>query len=140
MSWHNTAKSVGSGVEVNAAIVRWRTVPLPGEISAARGRESGSAGRSNASGDGREVSRGQISDQRAGGCETPALNCDTGNLDGVKDRTDTMDRPGHPPTALNPAFMVGEPDMGMGAGQRQRAHALAPLFRKERRRTFVALG
>jgi hypothetical protein len=53
-SWHNTAKSRGLIVEVNAAVVWWRTVSLPGEISIARGRESGSAVRSNALGDGRE--------------------------------------------------------------------------------------
>ena len=33
MSWHNTAKSSGVPVEVNAAAVRWSNVPLPGEIS-----------------------------------------------------------------------------------------------------------
>lgn len=32
-SWHNTAKSSGVPVEVNAAAVRWSNVPLPGEIS-----------------------------------------------------------------------------------------------------------
>ena len=87
MSWHNTAKSIGSVGEDNVAVVRRRTALLPGEISTARGRESGSAGRSNVLGDGREVSRGHISDQRAGGWKMPALNDETGRLDGVKDRT-----------------------------------------------------
>ena len=32
MSWHNTAKSSGVPVEVNAAAVRWSNVQLPGEI------------------------------------------------------------------------------------------------------------
>lgn len=32
MSWHNTAKSPGMPVEVNAVAVRWSNVPLPGEI------------------------------------------------------------------------------------------------------------
>jgi hypothetical protein len=32
MSWHNTAKSSGVPVEVNAAAVRRSNVPLPGEI------------------------------------------------------------------------------------------------------------
>ena len=60
MSWHNTAKSCGLAAEVNAAVVRWRTVSLPGEISTARDRESGSAVRSNALGDSREVRRGHV--------------------------------------------------------------------------------
>ena len=32
MSWHNTAKSAGMPVEVNAVAVRWSNVQLPGEI------------------------------------------------------------------------------------------------------------
>jgi len=32
MSWHNTAKSSGMPVEVNAEAVRWSNVQLPGEI------------------------------------------------------------------------------------------------------------
>ena len=35
MSWHNTAKSSGMPVEVNAVAVRWSNVQLPGEISRA---------------------------------------------------------------------------------------------------------
>ena len=38
-SWHNTAKSSGVPVEVNAAVVRWSNVPLPGEISSPCGGE-----------------------------------------------------------------------------------------------------
>jgi hypothetical protein len=103
--------------------VRRRTAFLPGEISAARGRVSDSAGCSNALGDGREVSRGHTSVLRAGGWRQPVLNEDTGSLEGVKDRTGRTARPGHPPTAMNPTFMEGEPDMGMGAGQRKRGRA-----------------
>ena len=101
-SWHNTAKSRHSVPEVNGAVGLRRTTQLPGEISTARGRASGSAVRSNALGDGREVSRGHTSDQRAGGCEMPVLNYETRRLDGVKDRTGKVARPGHLPTALNP--------------------------------------
>src|SRR5215213_10204514 len=39
MSWHNTAKSSGVPVEVNAAAVRWSNVQLPGEISRASAPE-----------------------------------------------------------------------------------------------------
>ena len=60
VSWHNTAKPFDSAAEVNGAVVWRRTALLPGEISIARGRESSSAGRSNALGDGREISRGHI--------------------------------------------------------------------------------
>ena len=38
-SWHNTAKSSGLPVEVNAVVVRESIVPLPGEISPPRGGE-----------------------------------------------------------------------------------------------------
>jgi hypothetical protein len=38
-SWHNTAKSSGLPVEVNAAVVQGSIVPLPGEISPARAVE-----------------------------------------------------------------------------------------------------
>ena len=38
-SWHNTAKSPGMPVEVNAAAVRWSNVQLPGEISPAQAGE-----------------------------------------------------------------------------------------------------
>jgi hypothetical protein len=37
MSWHNTAKSPGMPVEVNAAAVRRSNVPLPGEIPPTEG-------------------------------------------------------------------------------------------------------
>jgi len=39
MSWHNTTKSPGMPVEVNAAAVRWSNVQLPGEISRASAPE-----------------------------------------------------------------------------------------------------
>jgi hypothetical protein len=38
-SWHNTAKPTGEVVEVNQAVVRGRTVFLPGEISPVRAGE-----------------------------------------------------------------------------------------------------
>ena len=56
-SWHNTAKFPHSVPEVNEAVGWRRFSLLPGEISTARDRVSGSAVRSNALGDGREVSR-----------------------------------------------------------------------------------
>ena len=43
-SWHNTAKSSGMPLEVNAAAVRWSNVQLPGEIRPAQaGRKSAEA-------------------------------------------------------------------------------------------------
>ena len=135
MSWHNTAKSCGLAVEVNAAVVWWRTVSLPGEISTARDRESGSAARSNALGDGREVSRGHSTREANRGAERCPSKLRNPRAHSGKDRTDTMGRPGH--------LSTREPRPGVilrveiGAGQRKRARAKAPLFRKERRRTFV---
>ena len=38
-SWHNTAKSSGMPVEVNAAAVQQSNVPLPGEISSSKDGE-----------------------------------------------------------------------------------------------------
>ena len=38
-SWHNTAKPIGEVVEVNQAVVRGRTVFLPGEASTVRAGE-----------------------------------------------------------------------------------------------------
>ncbi len=88
-SWHNTAKPTGSVVEVNVAVVRRRTALLPGEISAARGRESDSAGRSNALGDGREVSRGHSSwEKTSRGAERCSMKRrDPWKHDPMKDRT-----------------------------------------------------
>ena len=42
-SWHNTAKPTGEVVEVNQAVVRGRTVFLPGETSAVRAGEESAA-------------------------------------------------------------------------------------------------
>ena len=135
VSWHNTAKPCGLAAEVNAAAVRWRTVSLPGEISTARGRESGSAVRRNALGDSREVSRGHSTTFVNRGDERCPINYDTRKREHGKGRTDTMGRPGHPSYASTPNGSVLR--VGIGAGQRKRARAKASLFRKERRRTFV---
>ena len=122
MSWHNTAKSCGLAVEVNAAVVRRRTALLPGEISIARGRESGSAVRSNALGDDREVSRGHSTEIMNRGDERLPFKqrTDRREIDGLqgcpkgeqsesnsqaqlrKDRTGSMIRPVHPSTVMNP--------------------------------------
>jgi len=135
MSWHNTAKSCGLAVEVNAAVVWWRTVSLPGEISTARGRASGSAVRRNALGDGREVSRGHSTAIENRGAGIRPFKLGNPPARSGKDRTDTMGRPGHPSYTSTPNGSVLR--VGIGAGQRKRAHAKASLFRKERRRTFV---
>ena len=63
MSWHNTAKSCHSVLEVNVA-VGWRRFPcLPGEICLAlHSVSAGSAQRGDAWGDRAEVSRGHITE------------------------------------------------------------------------------
>ena len=92
------------------------------QISTARGRESGSAVRSNALGDGREVSRGHSTgDENRGAGRRPCkqrtdrreIDCLQGSPKGErsesnpqarsgKDRTGSMIRPVHPSTAMNP--------------------------------------
>ena len=117
MSWHNTAKSFGSAVEVNAAVVWWRTVPLPGEISAARGRESGSAVRSDALGDGREVSRGHITRDVNRGAGIRPLKLGNPQARSGKGRTGTIARPDGSSTATNP---TGGARNGAGSSGRER--------------------
>ena len=139
-SWHNTAiakpgrptnvkpdhkarrdKFLHSVLEVNEA-VGWRRFSfLPGEISTARNRESGSAVRRNALGDGREVSRGHSTTFVNRGDERCPINCDTRKREHGKGRTDTMGRPGHPPTTLSPALVVGA-----RSGNRSRAEKESP--------------
>ena len=135
-SWLNAAKFLHSVPEVNEA-VGWQSFSsLPGEISTARDRESGSAVRRNALGDGREVSRGHstVIENRGAGIRPFKLGNPPARSG--KDRTDTMGRPGHPSYTSTPNGSVLRAEIG--AGQRKRARAKAPLFRKERRRTFVA--
>jgi hypothetical protein len=134
-SWHNAAKFPHSVPEVNEA-VGWRRFSfLPGEISTARDRESGSAVRSNALGDGREVSRGHSTTFVNRGDERCPINYDTRKREHGKDRTETMGRPGLPPVRQPRSGVILRAEIG--AGQRKRARAKASLFRKERRRTFV---
>ena len=112
VSWHNTAKPCGLAVGVNAAVVRRRTALLPGEcersghsrrqISIARGRENGSAVRSNALGDDREVSRGHSTRGENQGDERLPFKQRNLQARFGKDRTGSMIRPVHPSMALNP--------------------------------------
>jgi len=138
VSWHNTAKPCHSVPEANEAVGWRRFSSLPGEISTARGRESGSAVRSNALGDSREVSRGHSTAIENRGAGIRPFKLGNPPARSGKDRTDTMGRPGHPSCTSTPNGSVLR--VGIGAGQRKRARAKAPLFRKERRRTFVTSG
>jgi RNA-directed DNA polymerase len=72
MSWHNTAKSSGMPVEVNAAAVQWSNVQLPGEIPLLV--EGGKSAEAVVAG---EASRGQ----------NAHINNDTGGLNPAKGRT-----------------------------------------------------
>ena len=101
-SWHNTAKSRGLVVEVNSAVVWWRTVSLPGEISIARGRESSSAVHSNALCDGREVSRDHSPRDENRGDERFPFKQRNPQARFGKDQTGSTVRPIHPSTAMNP--------------------------------------
>ena len=118
-SWHNTAKTCHSVPEVNEA-VGWRRFSfLPGEISTARDRESGSAVRSNALGDSREVSRGHSTEIENRGAVIRPFKLGNPPARSGKDRTDTMGRPGHPSYTSTPNGSVLR--VGIGAGQRKRA-------------------
>jgi len=133
-SWHNTAKPCGLVAEVNAAVVRRRTAFLPGEISTARGRESGSAVRSNALGDGREVSRGHSTgDENRGDERFPCKQRNPQARSG-KDRTGSTIRPENPSTAMNP---TGGARYGDGPRAEKERSCGVLLFREERRHTFV---
>jgi hypothetical protein len=66
MSWHNTAKSSGVPVEVNAAAVRRSNVPLPGEISPPKGGE--------------ESAEAIVVEETSRGLEDARLNYETGRL------------------------------------------------------------
>ena len=114
MSWHNTAKSCGLAVEVNAAVVRRRTASLPGEISTARGRASDSAVRSNALGDGREVSRGHSTEIMNRGAERCPFKQRNSQAQLRKDRTGTITRPQYSPRRR---LRQDEPEMEMGCRQ-----------------------
>ena len=124
VSWHNTAKSIGEAVEVNVAVVRRRTAFLPGEpersgdsrrqISIARGRESGSAVRSNALGDGREVSRGHSTETMNRGAERCPFKLRNSQAQLRKDRTGSMIRPEFLSKAMNP---TGGADNGEDSGR-----------------------
>ncbi len=141
-SWHNTAKPVGLAVEVNAAVVRRRTASLPGEISTARGRESGSAVRSNALGDGREpkrsggslpakrcrqLSRGHSSGNANRGAETRPCKRRNPRARSVKDRTESMVRPGLPPAPTSPALAVGASSGNRSGAETERPCASAAV-------------
>jgi hypothetical protein len=66
-SWHNTAKSIGLPVEVNAEVVQGSNVFLPGEIPLLKRRW--------------EVSRSHSSGRTSRGLKEARLNFETGNLD-----------------------------------------------------------
>ena len=77
-----------------------------------------------------------VREMRIGGLEDARLNCET--RERAMERTEPIRwaDPAIPPARQpRPGVILRA---GIGAGQRQRAHAKAPLFRKERRRTFVA--
>jgi hypothetical protein len=116
MSWHNTAKSIGEAVEVNVAVVRRRIASLPGEISTARGRESGSAVRSNALGDGREVSRGHSTEIMNRGAERRPFKQRNSQAQLRKDRTGTITRPDYSAVVMNP---TGGAESGISGRERE---------------------
>ena len=65
-SWHNTAKSSGLPVEVNAAVVQGSDAPLPGEICRERS--------------GQKSAEAIVVGETSRGLENARLNSDTGGL------------------------------------------------------------
>ena len=64
--WHNTPKTSGMPLEVNAAAVRWSNVLLPGEIPPL-------------SGDGKSA-EAIVVEEMSRGLRDTRLNCETGGL------------------------------------------------------------
>jgi hypothetical protein len=73
-SWHNTAKSSGLPVEVNAVVVQGSIVLLPGEIWRERS--------------GQKSAEAIVVEETSRGLEAARLNCETGGLTSMKGRTD----------------------------------------------------
>ena len=114
MSWHNTAKFLHLALPVNGTLGWWRIRGLPGEISTARGCESGSAVRSNALGDGREVSRGHSTgsvNRGAGKCPFKHRNPQARS---GKDQTGSTVRPVASSKVMNPTGGAGCGDGAVG--------------------------
>lgn len=64
--WHNTPKTAGMSVEVNAAVVRWSNTPLPGEISSLK--------------DGEKSAEAIVVEETSRGRQDARENNDTGSL------------------------------------------------------------
>ena len=92
---------LGNGSEADMAC-QAETPTRCRQISTARGRASGSAVRSNALGDGREVSRGHSTAIENRGAGIRPFKLGNPPARSGKDRTDTMGRPGHPSRTSTP--------------------------------------
>ncbi len=93
-----------------------RRVSEANQISIARGRESGSAVRSNALGDGREVSRGHSTGDENRGAGKCPFKLRNPRARSGKDRTGTITRPDYSAVAMNP---IGGAESGMSGRERE---------------------
>ena len=99
-SWHNTAKSCHSALEVNEALGWWRITFLPGEISPACGRLRAAARPSAMAGVTGEKSADVILAEITN--RSARSHSKVADLASVKDRTQTMKRPAHPSITMKP--------------------------------------
>jgi len=99
-SWHNTAKSRHSALEVNEAFGWWRITFLPGEISSTCGR-SNAAARSSVMAD--VIGEKPAEVIVVGTTNRSArLHSKIADFTPTKDRTKTMKRPEHPSITMKP--------------------------------------
>ena len=99
-SWHNTAKSCHSALEVNEALGWWRITLLPGEISSTCGRVYAAAQLSAmASVIGEKSAEVILAETTNRSARSHSKVADVAS---VKDRTQTMKRPEHPSITMKP--------------------------------------
>ena len=119
MSWHNTAKSRHSALEVNEALGWRRFSSLPGEIlSALRHGQLWSAWRSNTSGDRKEVSRSHSTEIMNRGAERCSFKQCNSQAQLRKGRTNIGEPTSAPFRSLK--LPIGSESTKIGRRQRKR--------------------
>ena len=133
-SWHNTAKSCHSALEVNEAFGWWRIAFLPGEISSTCGRLRAAAHPS--------AMAGVIGEKSAEAIVVGTMNrsarshSKVADLTPTKGRTKTMKRPEHPSITKKP---TGGVKHGYGTRAEKETTCVETEFPKGVRSTFVII-
>ena len=131
-SWHNTAKSCHSTLEVNEAFGQWRIVFLPGETSSACGRGNAAAHPSAMA----DVIGEESAEVIVVGTtnRSARLHSKVADIAPTKDRTKTMKRPEHPSITMKP---TGGVKHGYGTRAEKATSCVETEFPKGVRSTFV---